>query len=188
MKKLLLVAILLVVCVSFTACSDFEYTDSGSKIDTQNTMETASTLQENQPTPTDIEYSLERYNLIRRAYWVNGQREKAMSLPCEIADIPLGYVVLFTEGGGVVGRFCVQGKVSSLNSFLTPNSEYYELSSGSYIRYNKWIADVDGSYGENDTGIFFFTPDGKYIEWNGGYLYSDIPFEVENPVVSYEGV
>lgn len=28
----------------------------------------------------DISYSLERYNLIRRAYWVNGHREKANSL------------------------------------------------------------------------------------------------------------
>lgn len=197
MKKVLLVALLVVVCFACTACFDNKYVDSGSKIDTQNTMETASTLQQNQPTPTDIEYSLERYNLIRRAYWVNGQREKAMGLPCEIADIPLGYVVLFTEGGGVVGRFCVQGKVSSLNSFLTPDSEYYEKANYSFgninftravDRYsNKWIADVDGSYGENDAGIFFFTPDGKYIEWNGCYLYSDIPFEVDNPVVSYEG-
>lgn len=49
-----------------------------------------------------------------------------------------------------------------------------------------WLSDVDGSYGENDTGIFFFTPDGKYIEWNGGYLYSDIPFEIDDPVVTYE--
>ena len=28
--------------------------------------------------------------------------------------------------------------------------------------------------GSNDDGIFFFTTDGKYIEWNGTYLYSDI--------------
>ena len=185
MKKVLLVAILVAVCISLTACA--EISESGSKVDARNTMQTASTLQENQPTPTDIEYSLERYNLIRRAYWVNGQREKAMSLPCEIADVPLGYVVLFTEGGGVVGRFCVQGKVSSLNSFLTPDSEYYEYTGSSYSYRNHWLADVDGSYGENDSGIFFFTPDGKYIEWNGFYLYSDIPFEVDNPVVNYEG-
>lgn len=197
MKKILLVALLVTVCFVVCSCDD-EYIDNGSKADVKATLATASTLQENQPTPTDIEYSLERYNLIRRAYWVNGQREKAMSLPCEIADIPLGYVVLFTEAGGVVGRFCVQGKVSSLNSYLTPDSEYYEkdldYASKPYDEYtraverysNQWIADVDGSYGENDTGIFFFTPDGKYIEWNGGYLYSDIPFVVENPVVSYE--
>ena len=35
-------------------------------------------------------------------------------------------------------------------------------------------------------GIFFFTNDGKYIEWTGTYLYSDIPMKVENPIVKYE--
>jgi hypothetical protein len=145
-----------------------------------NTQKTASDLQKNQPTPTDIEYSLERYNLIRRAYWVNGQREKANTLPCEVQK-PLGYIVLFS-GNTVVGSFVVDGKVSSLNSFLTPDSEYYSYDSST----NDWLADVDGSYGENDAGIFFFTPDGKYIEWTGTYLYSDIPFEVDDPVIKME--
>ncbi len=153
---------------------------SGTYEDTRNTINTASTLQANQPTPTDIAYSLERYNLIRRAYWVNGQREKANSLPCEV-EKPLGYIVLLS-GNAVVGNFVVDGKVTSLNSYLTPDSECYATSSRA-----EWIADIDGSYGENDGGIFFFTPDGKYIEWNGGYLYSDIPFEVSNPVVTVKG-
>ena len=86
-----------------------------------------------------------------------------------------------TESGSVVGRFVVDGKVSSLNSYLTPDSEEYSSS------YSRWIADVDGSYGENDAGIFFFTPDGKYVEWTGTYLYSDIPFEVDDPVVKVGG-
>ena len=51
------------------------------------------------------------------------------------------------------------------------------------FKYPDWIADVDGSYGENDSGIFFFTIDGNYIEWTGTYLYSDIPFEVSDPVL-----
>ena len=75
--------------------------------------------------------------------------------------------------------------MSSLNSYLTPDSEYYERTfstSGT----NSWLADVDGSYGENDNGIFFFTPDGKYIEWTGTYLYSDIPFEVKDVVINYK--
>ena len=148
-----------------------------------STIEIANSLQTNQPTPTDIDYSLERYNLIRRAYWVNGQREKANALPCEV-EKPLGYIVLFTDNGGVIGSFIVDGKVSSLNSFLTPDSEYYERSEYR----NKWLADVDGSYGENDSGIFFFTTDGKYIEFTGTYLYSDIPFEVDNPIVKVAGV
>lgn len=194
-KRIILVALAALLLMVLVGCD--EVPASGSVADKIKTISNANTLQENQPTPSDIEYSLERYNLIRRAYWVNGQREKAMSLPCEIADIPLGYVVLFTDNGGVVGRFCVQGKVSSLNSFLTPDSEYYEKNTKYRSAYtetsptvddlaNKWLADVDGSYGENDSGIFFFTPDGKYIEWNGNYLYSDIPFEVDAPIVQYE--
>ena len=187
MKKIsvLFIVTLLVVSCLFTGC---EYVETnGSVIDKANTQEAASTLQSNQPTPTDITYSLERYNLIRRAYWVNGQREKANALPCEI-EKPLGYVILLTEAGGIVGKFTVDGKVSSLNSFLTPDSEYYEYSAGETSRKNDWLADVDGSYGENDTGIFFFTPDGKYVEWSGTYLYSDIPFSVDAPVVSYTEV
>ena len=171
--------------VMMTGCGEAD----GSRQDVANTKKAAAALQENQPTPTDISYSLERYNLIRRAYWVNGQREKANTLPCEITK-PLGYVILLTEGGRIVGSFIVDGKVSSLNSYLTPDSEYYEKngssSDDSYT--NKWLADVDGSYGENDNGIFFFTPDGKYVEWSGIYLYSDIPFEVDAPVINYTEV
>ncbi len=171
----LLAILLLCSCFCFVGC-DFEV--DGTTQDRINTKDAARTLQSNQPTPTDIEYSLERYNLIRRAYWVNGQREKAISLPCEIQR-PLGYIILIS-GNTVVGRFEVDGKVSSLNSFLTPDSDYYSVSSGT----SHWLADVDGSYGANDNGIFFFTPDGKYIEWTGTYLYSDIPFIVDNPVVN----
>lgn len=177
MKKIISIILVVVIAMMcFAGCDDM----NGTYADTQNTIKNAGTLQENQPTPTDIEYSLERYNLIRRTYWVNGQREKANALPCEIQK-PLGYIVLFS-GTSVVGQFVVDGKVSSLNSFLTPDSEYYESS----VSYNHWLADVDGSYGENDAGIFFFTVDGKYIEWTGTYLYSDIPFTVNDPILKME--
>lgn len=183
MKKIIATIMMVVLMMTiFAGCGEATTSSSGSKMDTSSTIENANTLQYNQPTPTDIDYSLERYNLIRRAYWVNGQREKATSVICPV-EKPLGYIVLFTESGSVIGRFIVDGKVSSLNSFLTPDSEYYEYSRGEYIAKNNWLADVDGSYGENDSGIFFFTPDGKYVEWTGTYLYSDIPFEIDNPVV-----
>lgn len=185
-KKILLCSLIAVLLLSsafiLTGCDE---SISGSVADIKKTQNIANNIQSNQPTPTDINYSLERYNLIKRAYWVNGQREKAMSLPCAI-ERPIGYVVLLTESGAVVGRFVVDGKVTSLNSYLTPDSEYYEHSSGSSAVYNKWLADVDGSYGANDSGIFFFTTDGQYIEFSGLYLYSDIPFIIENPVINVE--
>lgn len=192
MKKRALAAMMLIgTAVLCTGCAG--YATAGTEKDTANTTMVGEKLAERQPTPTDIDFSLERYNLTRRAYWVNGQREKAKMVPCAVTK-PLGYVVLFTESGSVVGTFVVDGKVSSLNSYLTPDSEVYEIGGertdskvwGNGTTENDWLADVDGSYGENDNGIFFFTPDGKYIEWTGTYLYSDIPFEVDNPVVRYE--
>lgn len=178
--------IAVIIISGFSSCGTSQASAAGAEEDKQNAIDIANKLQANQPTPTDIDYSLERYNLIRRTYWVNGQREKANALPCEVKK-PLGYIVLFTDNGAVVGSFIVDGKVSSLNSFLTPDSEYYEQEYGtdgySYGDGNDWLADVDGSYGANDDGIFFFTPDGKYIEWTGTYLYSDIPFVVEDPIV-----
>ena len=187
MRKIKIISLAIMSSIIFsvlaTGCIEVEVDGTGQ--DASNTMSVAANLQGKQPTPTDIDYSLERYNLIRRAYWVNGQREKANNLVCEV-EKPLGYIVLFTESGSVVSKFVVDGKVSSLNSFLTPDSEYYEYNSGSYTCRNEWIADVDGSYGANDNGVFFFTPDGKYVEWTGTYMYSDIPFEVENPTVTYK--
>lgn len=188
MKKVIISGIAIIAVLTLVACGT-GFTD-GTTSDVKSTISVGEKLANNQPTPNDIDYSLERYNLIKRAYWVNGQREKANTLICQI-EKPLGYIVLFTDSGAVVGSFVVDGKVSSLNSYLTPDSEVYE-SCGDYpdstVERNgtsdvDWIPDVDGSYGMNDSGIFFFTTDGKYVEWTGTYLYSDIPFIVDDPVV-----
>lgn len=178
MKKFIILFTVIILVLSMAACELPEGT--ASDIDKQQ--EVADKLSKSQATPTDIDYSLERYNLIRRAYWVNGQREKANALPCEVQK-PLGYIVLFS-GNTVVGNFVVDGKVSSLNSFLTPGAVDKYHSNGGVL--TEEMADVDGSYGENDAGIFFFTPDGKYIEWTGTYMYSDIPFIVDDPVLKME--
>lgn len=175
----MVVLIFTILVVSLTAC---EATGSGQDI--VSTQEVADNLAISQPTPTDINFSLERYNLTRRAYWVNGQREKANSIICEVPK-PFGYIILFA-GNAPVSRFIVDGKVSSLNSFLTPNSYDEYVTQGGVKTIE--LSDVDGSYGENDNGIFFFTVDGNYVEWTGEYLYSDIPIEINNPIVSYKEV
>lgn len=80
MKKTVRVVSLIVVIalalLVLTGCSDTPAV-GGTKADVQAQIAVANSLTDNQPTPKDISYSLERYNLIRRAYWVNGQREKA---------------------------------------------------------------------------------------------------------------
>ena len=182
MKKIIMVVLIFTILVaSLTAC---EASTTGSGQDIVSTQGVADSLAISQPTPTDINFSLERYNLMRRAYWVNGQREKANSLICEVPK-PFGYIILFA-GNAPVSRFIIDGKVSSLNSFLTPNTYDEYVTQGGVKTIE--LSDVDGSYGENDNGIFFFTVDGNYVEWTGEYLYSDIPIEIDNPIVSYKEV
>ena len=168
LKNILLISV--VALTTLTSCIE-----SGANADRRKTQEVGNKLANNQPTPTDIDYSLERYNLIRRAYWVNGEKERARAVQ-RPAEVPMGYCVLFTDMGQVLGQFNVDGKVTSLNSFLT--GSYYYSGSLAYE-----LPDVDGSFGENDAGIFFFTPQWQYIEWNGHYLYSDTPFKVSQTVL-----
>lgn len=179
MKKNKIIAFVLgfVVAFLFTGC-DVAPATRQNVVDTKIATEQILT---NQKTPTDIDWSLERFNLIKRAYWVNGQRAKADAIPCPL-DRPIGYIVLFSDNGSIVGQFTVDGKITSLNSYLSADSDYYE-SAGSR---NYWLADVDGSYGVNVDGIFFFTVDGHYMEWIGNYLYSDVPFEIEDPVLKIQ--
>ena len=175
MKKRIIAIVLvaLMMALALSACEG-----EGAYQDTYNTMQTGNSLQENQPTPTDIEFSLQRYNLTRRAYYLNGQEEKASNLPCEV-EKPLGYIYLFVEGVGCIARETVDGQVTSLTTYLTPDSELY---SSSYAV--EWVPDVDVTYGENNQGIFWFTVDGAYKEWNGIYLLSSEYYEISDPMLS----
>lgn len=200
LKRIKLLFLCLILCVScLCGCEEADPSSARLRENTDNSTKAASEVIENQPAPTDLNYSLERYNLIKRAYWVNGQREKANTLPCAV-DKPLGYIVLFSENGSVVGKFVVDGKVSSLGSYLFPaqqdvtsdgkkaslihNSIGYRTSASVF---SVEVPGIDGAYGSNAPGIFFFTTDGKYIEWTGDFLYSDIPFEVDEPILKVGG-
>jgi len=142
-------------------------------------------LLELQPLPTDIVASYERHNIIKRSYWINGMRARALSLVFPGGDIPIGYVVLFAPNGGIAGRFSVLGKVTSLNYSLVPYSEYWERlgGGGSTGWRNRWLPNPGGVFGTNTNGIFWFTPCGRYMEWNGTYLFSDVPFHIDTPVL-----
>jgi len=179
-----IVLIALIAVIFFTGCGQ---PANASREGRQDAMYVAGNLAERQPMPTDIQASLERHNIIRRSYWINGMRERAMNLPSPIADPPLGHIVLFAPNGGVVGRFLVEGKVTSLNYSLVPYSEYWEIAGAQGRHFNRWIANAGGVYGTNTNGVFWFTPDGMYMEWNGTYLFSDVPFIIDDPILRIDG-
>lgn len=134
--------------------------------------------------PFVMDDSLERKNLIRRYKYLNDQNN-------------IHHVYLMSHDGKVVAYYTAQGKVSSVNSKLTNDKQI--VPSNHCIR-NTGANDegscyktvespqMDGSYGENGAAIFFFTTDGQYVEWNGIYLVSEEPRNIQTQVTLVEQV
>ena len=94
----------------------------------------------------------------------------------------LGYVYLLTDFGEIVSYFTVQGKPSSISSQLTPSQQAVcqdvpkrEDPCGVVVESPM----DDGTWGPSEAGIFFFTTEGVLLEWNGPYLYSDFPLDID---------
>lgn len=132
-------------------------------------------IAENVPVP-QLTTSSERKNVAKRAELFNNEEK-----------ISFIYLVSY---GKVMAFYTVQGKVSSLRSYMTPTEQLVDRygnpctvgNSGDRCSSTKVFAisapDIDGTYGENVEGIFFFTTEGAYVEWKGEYMMSDQPLKL----------
>lgn len=113
--------------------------------------------------PPVLETSLERKNLVERLSRINKENMT-------------GCIYLISYGN-VIAFYPVRGKVTSLNSYLSGETQLikdpYAPMDGSQSASIE-MPDYDGAYGKNADGVFFFTADSNaYVEWNGEYLWSD---------------
>jgi hypothetical protein len=81
--------------------------------------------------------------------------------------------VYLTTFGNFVGYYTIKGKVSSSGSQLGPEEEIIRGYGGD--GYVLDSAQDDGTYGDGDPGIFFFTTDGAMVETSMDYVISDQP-------------
>lgn len=121
-----------------------------------------------QPIPK-LTDSTERQNLIKRLTTFND--------PNKVSYI---YLISF---GKVMAFYTIKGKVSSVDSMLTDPTQLI-YGNGDPCTVNESAdnpchevasPDLDGSYGTNGDGVFFFTTSGAYVEWNGEYMLADQP-------------
>lgn len=118
--------------------------------------------------PPRIDQSLERQNLSKRLTRFN--------VPDKTSYI---YLVSF---GKVMAHYVMKGKVSSVNSLMTtPDQVVENWHSGNLSTHVINSPDLDGSYGDNGTAIFFFTATDAYVEWNGSYMLCDQPLRLSTP-------
>lgn len=178
MKKLLGIVLMLMLVFSLVGC--------GSSVPTEKpkpSFETASKANEesvqnlvgNDSLP-QISRSLERENIKRRVEFINQ------------AD-NVGYLYLLSESGALIEEIQVLGKISSLNSYLTPMEEvqwFRQIDLGESrgdVPVVISAPDLDGTWGENAQGVFWFDMGGEYGEWNGLYRYSSKRLTYSTPTI-----
>lgn len=94
----------------------------------------------------------------------------------EKADM-LRYVYLMNYGN-IVGYYVAKGKISSSGSQIGPESEAIGSYSAPAVVDS---AKDDGSYGDGDPGIFFYTADDVMVETSLDYVVSDQPLAIDVP-------
>jgi hypothetical protein len=88
----------------------------------------------------------------------------------------IGYIALVAMDGTLVWYGTIKGKPSSLNSHVTNDTDVrWVCNSGRCDHVAVPSPDLDGSWGDNPDGIFFFDTAGIYHEWAGPYFLSDAP-------------
>jgi len=102
----------------------------------------------------------------------------------EYWDIPnvITYVYVVANNGSIVGYFVSDGKPASTRSYLTPEEQFYSYGNSTIVS----APDIDGTYGDNNPGIRFFTAEGVPVEVGGnlGYIYSPAPLPLNVPVLT----
>lgn len=125
------------------------------------------TAQTSIPIP-QISYHQERRTI---AKWA--ERWDKPNLPCYV------YLVSY---GKIIGYYVADGKPSSTRSYILPEYKHNTHIDGNCCL--EPTADLDGTYGENNQGIRFFTAQGTAVEWGGdgaSYIYSDTPLPINVP-------
>lgn len=171
MKKMIALIAALLLALSLTAC-DFDDTDKGkskSRAEGEKLTEQAFEQQSKAvPYPADqLTDSLERRNLRERLLRQNDPER-------------IGYVY-YVSFGKFLGYWTIKGKVSSTQSQMTPSDDISEdlWGSGGTEHVVTDAPGDDGSYGENEKGVFFFTTEGAMVQvCEECYFYSDQPVAI----------
>lgn len=159
--KSMMLGVVAVIAMSLAACSYTPAQPSARQQADQAAASNQLTLTTAVPIPV-LKTSLERQNLAERAKFLNNQA----FVSC---------VYLYAENGSMVAFYPVKYKVSSLNSYMLPGdtADWRQKGTDGIAAITVESPDIDGAYGQNADGVFFFTADtNEYVEWHGDYLYT----------------
>lgn len=161
-KTITAIVAVLALAFSVTACEENKGSAQGSG--QAQTERAFAQQQEAVKYPVEqLKDSLERRNLRERLLRTNDPTR-------------IGYVYLLSFSKPL-GYYVIKGKVSSTQSQMTTDNLVIDRREGDVVVN---APGDDGSYGSNESGIFFFTTEGVMVTTDLDYVYSDqpIPFDV----------
>lgn len=180
MKRILSsVAVVFAIIVALTAssCDTGGTTTNQQSVDQTNNNDASARLHKAYPYPV-LTTSSELKNEIQRYHVLNDDVNR------------ISYVYLMSLDGKIIAEYQIIGKVSSTDSLYSSPASIDPNCGGSqgYSDTNCPVvpaAQPDGSYGQNEPGIYFFINDGysphTMVEWNGTYLWSLTQLNLQQP-------
>ena len=175
MKKLMIGMLVLVATFGLAACSSpAEETSQGESQKTTEAYTESATKAVPYPLDTMKEGGwLERQNLRERLIRYSNPTK-------------LSYIYLFSAQGQLMANYTVKGKVSNTSSQLTTSETVNDYCGSGECKIATPAPMDDGTWGPSEDAIFFFTPEGVMIQWNGQYVLSDSPLNLTTqPVLVY---
>ena len=91
----------------------------------------------------------------------------------------IGFIILLNQAGQPIYYTSVKGKVTSGTKRLTEPDRASASWGGGQNTIVRASPSDEGTWGSSSEYIFFWNQDDQYIQWNGGYLYSDKPFRIK---------
>ncbi len=173
MKKFLVIIFVFIMMFGFVGCVGVAEPGSLEKQmqnESKKSGENQSSLITSQPAPV-LKWSNERDNIIKRVTRFNDPNK-------------IGYIYLFSLSGEPIAYSAVKGKVSCISSYCVPDENV--VDGEKIIKRDGEGAcpiivqqpDVDGSYGTNGEGVFWFDENDIMWQWSGQYLYTDQPVKI----------
>ena len=105
---------------------------------------------------------------------------------------------LVDMNGRMYLRTPVRCKVTSSGKRLEPTSCVAGYNGGQYAEWygaktpggqrTTELIQIDGTYGSSDPYVYWFSPMGNYFQKGDGYLLSDMPIDIKNPVDEITGL
>jgi len=101
----------------------------------------------------------------------------------------VGYIVFLSDDGRPIQYYAVKGKCTSGSKRLTQSARVEWIRAYGHDENNEGMnlggswervegPGEDGTYGPSDPYIYCHTTSDAYVQWNGKYLYSTQPFDL----------